>query len=39
VSFGAGGDGDWPTGDDAVAIADVEDEARVLAQLILMNLA
>ena len=39
VSFGAGGDGDWPTGDDAVAIVDVEDEARVLAQLILTELA
>jgi acetylornithine deacetylase/succinyl-diaminopimelate desuccinylase-like protein len=38
ASFGAGGDGHWPTGDDAVAVADVEDEARVLARLILARL-
>jgi acetylornithine deacetylase/succinyl-diaminopimelate desuccinylase-like protein len=38
VTFGAGGDGDWPTGDDAVALADVEDEARTLAHLILSEL-
>jgi acetylornithine deacetylase/succinyl-diaminopimelate desuccinylase-like protein len=39
ASFGAGGDGHWPTGDDAVALADVEHEALVLAQLILSRLA
>jgi acetylornithine deacetylase/succinyl-diaminopimelate desuccinylase-like protein len=38
VTFGAGGDGEWPTGDDAVALADIEDEARVLAHLILAQL-
>jgi acetylornithine deacetylase/succinyl-diaminopimelate desuccinylase-like protein len=35
VMFGAGGEGDWPTGTDFVAIADVEDEARILARLVL----
>jgi acetylornithine deacetylase/succinyl-diaminopimelate desuccinylase-like protein len=35
VMFGAGGQGDWPTGTDFVALADVEDEARILARLIL----
>jgi acetylornithine deacetylase/succinyl-diaminopimelate desuccinylase-like protein len=39
ASFGAGGDGDWPTGDDAVALADVEHEALVLARLVLSRLA
>jgi hypothetical protein len=34
VMFGAGGDGDWPLGTDAVAIADVVDEARILRRLI-----
>lgn len=35
VMFGAGGEGDWPIGDDFVAFSDVEDEARILARLIL----
>lgn len=35
VMFGAGGEGDWPTGTDFVAVADVEAEARILARLIL----
>jgi hypothetical protein len=35
VMFGCGGQGEWPTGTDFVALADVEDEARVLARLIL----
>jgi acetylornithine deacetylase len=39
VMFGAGGEGDWPTGTDFVAISDVEDEARILARLILEQLA
>jgi acetylornithine deacetylase/succinyl-diaminopimelate desuccinylase-like protein len=38
VMFGCGGQGDWPTGTDFVAIADVEDEARILARLILDTL-
>lgn len=39
VMYGAGGGGDWPTGDDFVELADVEDEARILATLILDTLA
>ena len=39
VMFGAGGAGDWPLGEDLVAIADVEDEARILATLIRAELA
>jgi acetylornithine deacetylase/succinyl-diaminopimelate desuccinylase-like protein len=35
VMFGAGGQGEWPTGTDFVAVADVVDEARILARLIL----
>jgi acetylornithine deacetylase/succinyl-diaminopimelate desuccinylase-like protein len=35
VMFGCGGEGDWPAGDDFVAVGDVEDEARILATLIL----
>jgi acetylornithine deacetylase/succinyl-diaminopimelate desuccinylase-like protein len=38
VMFGAGGQGEWPTGTDFVALRDVEDEARVLARLILDTL-
>jgi hypothetical protein len=38
VMFGAGTAGDWPLGEDLVAIADVEDEARILAELILAEL-
>ena len=38
VMFGSGGDGDWPAGDDFVAVSDVEDEARILATLILAEL-
>jgi acetylornithine deacetylase/succinyl-diaminopimelate desuccinylase-like protein len=36
--FGCGGEGDWPAGDDFVAVSDVEDEARILATLILAEL-
>jgi len=36
--FGCGGEGDWPAGDDFVAVSDVEDEARILATLILAKL-
>jgi hypothetical protein len=36
--FGAGGQGEWPTGTDFVALRDVEEEARVLARLILDTL-
>jgi acetylornithine deacetylase/succinyl-diaminopimelate desuccinylase-like protein len=39
VMFGCGGQGDWPTGTDFVALADVQDEARILARLILDVLA
>jgi acetylornithine deacetylase/succinyl-diaminopimelate desuccinylase-like protein len=39
VMFGCGGQGDWPTGTDFVALADVEDEARILARLVLDVLA
>jgi acetylornithine deacetylase/succinyl-diaminopimelate desuccinylase-like protein len=39
VMFGAGTSGDWPLGEDLVALADVEDEARILAELILAELA
>jgi acetylornithine deacetylase/succinyl-diaminopimelate desuccinylase-like protein len=38
VMFGAGGQGEWPNGTDFVAISDVEDEARILARLILDTL-
>jgi acetylornithine deacetylase/succinyl-diaminopimelate desuccinylase-like protein len=38
VMFGAGGQGEWPTGTDFVAVSDVEDEARILARLILDTL-
>jgi hypothetical protein len=38
VMYGASG-GVWPTGVDFVTIADVEAEARVLARLILSELA
>ncbi len=38
VMFGCGGEGDWPAGDDFVAVGDVEDEARILATLILAEL-
>lgn len=38
VMFGCGGDGDWPAGDDFVSVSDVEDEARILATLILAEL-
>jgi acetylornithine deacetylase/succinyl-diaminopimelate desuccinylase-like protein len=34
VMFGAGTAGDWPLGEDVVPVADVEDEARILAELI-----
>jgi acetylornithine deacetylase/succinyl-diaminopimelate desuccinylase-like protein len=39
VMFGCGGEGDWPAGDDFVAVGDVEDEARILATLILAELS
>jgi acetylornithine deacetylase/succinyl-diaminopimelate desuccinylase-like protein len=39
VMFGAGGQGEWPTGTDFVAVSDVEDEARILARLILDTLS
>ena len=35
VMFGCGGQGEWPTGTDFVALSDIEDEARILARLIL----
>jgi acetylornithine deacetylase/succinyl-diaminopimelate desuccinylase-like protein len=38
VMFGCGGEGDWPAGDDFVAVSDVEDEARILATLIVAEL-
>ena len=39
VMWGCGGEGEWPTGTDFVALSDVEDEARILARLILDTLA
>ena len=38
VMWGCGGEGEWPTGTDFVALSDVEAEARVLARLILDTL-
>jgi acetylornithine deacetylase/succinyl-diaminopimelate desuccinylase-like protein len=38
VMFGCGGEGEWPTGTDLVALSDVEAEARILAALILAEL-
>lgn len=35
VMWGCGGEGEWPTGTDFVALSDVEDEAQILKRLIL----
>jgi acetylornithine deacetylase/succinyl-diaminopimelate desuccinylase-like protein len=39
IMWGAGGRGDWPLGRDFVAVEDVIDEARVIAHLIIEELA